>query len=287
MDATLRYRLPAVALIGPLYTGAEQGLAADLAAARALGLEGHPVCTALVVASHGQVSDVVEVPQDTVRAQLEHLSANLSLAGAAIGALVRERTTAAVLRQLDSLQVPAVLDFVASGPNGETLLDSGGIGLLTRSLGRFDLVTARRTDAELLSGGEIRSLDDAQVAAQRIVRRGAQRVLVRCGRLPARFFDADDPGGDGVGGEGTADAFDCDLYYDGEEFALYEAPHLDGAPLEGAASALVLAALAALIAGSDVPEAVRSAKRFVTESIRDGRPSSGGRRLGFSWQAHP
>ena len=264
--------------MGALYTGSERGLAADLAAARALGLEGHPVCTALVVASQGRVSDVVEVPQDTVRAQLEHLAATVGLRGVKVGALARERTAADVLRQIDALAVPAVLDFVVSGPNGETVLDGGGIDLLMRSLGAFELVTVGRTDAELISGGEIRSLDDAQVAVQRIVNHGARRVLVRCGRLPARFFEADDPGGDGA-----AAPFDCDLYYDGAEFALYEAPHLEGPSTEGAASALSLGVLAGLIEGHEPAEAIRSAKRFVTESIRDARPSSDGRRLGFGW----
>jgi hydroxymethylpyrimidine kinase/phosphomethylpyrimidine kinase len=268
-----------VAVVGPLFAGSEYGLAADLAAARALGLEAHPVSTAIVAASRGRVSDVVEVPVDTVRAQLDHLRDTLDLRGIKVGALVRGRAATEVLRVVERLDLPVVLDVVVAGPNGETLLDNNGIDVLRASLDRFALVTAGRADAELLSGGEIRSLDDAQVAVQRLARLGARRVIVRCGRLPARFFEADDPGGDG-----EAAPFDCDLYYDGEEFALFEAPHLDGAPVEGAASALALAALAGLIEGRNPTDALQFAKRFVTESIRHARPSSGGRRLAFDWQ---
>jgi len=231
--------LPPVALVGPLYVGTERGLAADLLAARSLGLEGHPVCTALVAASHGQVSDVVEVPIDTVRAQLEHLAGTVALQGIAVGALMRGRTADVVIRA-----------------------DAGG--------------------AELLSGGEIRSLDDAQVAAQRIIKRGARQVLIRCGRIPARFFDADDPGAD-AGGDGSTARFDCDLAFDGTEFALFEAPHIPGPPTEGAASALTVSTLAGLIAGNDVPSALQSAKRYVTEAVRAAVPSGDGRRLTFDW----
>ena len=38
---------------------------------------------------------------------------------------------------------------------------------------------------------EINSLDDAQVAVQRLAKLGAPRVLLRCGALPARFFEGD------------------------------------------------------------------------------------------------
>lgn len=274
--------LPPVALIGPLYVGTERGLASDLLAARALGLEGHPVCTALVAASHGHVSDVVEVPLDTVRAQLEHLAGTVSLRGVAVGALMRSRTADVVIRAVEALGLPSILDFVASGPSGETLLDRPGIDRVTTALGAFTLVTAGLRDAELLSGGEIRSLDDAQVAAQRIVNRGARHVLIRCGQIPARFFDADDPGAD-PGGDGSTARFYCDLTFDGTEFALYEAPHVPGPPTEGAASALTVSALAGLIAGGDVPSAVQNAKRYVTEAVRAAVPSGDGRRLTFDW----
>ncbi len=274
--------LPAIAAVGPLYTGTERGLAAGFAAARALGLEAHPVCTALIAASRGTVSDVVEVPVDTVRAQFEHLAGTVALAGVAVGALLRGRTAGPVIQACETLGVPTVLDFVISGPSGETLLDKAGTDLMTASLDRFSLVTVSRTDAELITDGEIRSLDDAQVAVQRLSKRGARRVVIRCGQLPARFFEAEDPGA--PIGDGSPALFDCDLYYDGEDFTLYEAPHIGDTPAEGASDSFVLAILASLIAGRGAEEAVQHAKRFVTESIRAAVPSSSGRRLSYRWQ---
>ena len=66
--------LTPVAVVGAFYTASERGLAADVLAARALGLAPLPLCTSIVVASGGRVTDVTEVPVDTVIAQLEHLA---------------------------------------------------------------------------------------------------------------------------------------------------------------------------------------------------------------------
>jgi hydroxymethylpyrimidine kinase/phosphomethylpyrimidine kinase len=272
---------PTLLLIGPLYPSGTVGLAADLAASRALGLHAAPVCTALVAAGPGRVTDVLEVPSDSIAAQLEHVLATTTIAGARVGALGSARAAEDTFRALEAMPGPIVLDFVASGSFGETLLDNRGIDALISLVGRADLVLFSRRDAELVSGGAIGSLDDAQVAVQRLHHRGAGRVVIRCGRLPARFFGAaEDPGGDG-----SAGALESDLYYDGESFALFEAPHVDGGATDGAAGAFSVATVSALMDGADYEDALRSAKTFVTEAIRHGSMRAGRRELDYTWRA--
>lgn len=255
-------RLLPVVTIGAMYTATERGLAADVLAARSLGLAPLPLCTSIVVASGGRVTDVTEVPVDTVQAQLEHLAQVGTIRGVKIGILGSPKTAAAVLGAAASLGGPVVLDIVASGPSGETVLSARGIDVVAEHLGVADLVTVSRADAELVTGGEIASLDDAQVAAQRIHNRGATSVVIRCGALPYRFYDAaDDPG------QVDPNAFSADLFYDGEDFALFEAPLLPASP-DGAGSVFALAALAGLIDGDDAHTALQKAKREATDSVR-------------------
>ena len=262
--------LTPVAVVGATYTVSERGLAADVLAARALGLAPLPVCTSIVVASGGRVTDVTDVPVDTVRAQLDHLRASGPVAGAKVGVLGGPKTAAAVLDALGDLDGPVVLDLVASGPSGETVLDARGIDAVAERLGAATLVTLSKADAELVTNGQIESLDDAQVAAQRLHNRGARQVVIRCGSLPYRFYDAaDDPGADG------RETLFADLFYDGEDFALFEAPLLDDHP-DGASSAFALAALAGLIRSEPAEAALQRAKRFATDAVRhaatvDGR----------------
>ena len=256
-------------VVGALYAGSERGLAADLLAARAAGLAPLPVCTQLVMAGDGRVTDVTDVPTDTVGAQLEHTLATTRVRGVKIGVLAGHHTARVVLDAVEPLGVPIVLDLVASGPSGETVLTAQGIDVIADRLGVATLVTLSRRDAELVTGGEITSLDDAQVAAQRIVGRGARAVVLRCGDLPYRFYDAaDDPGGDGV-----ATPLSFDLLYDGEEFTLYEAPLLN-VSAEGAVSVFAITALSRLVAGDSAELALQAAKRAVTDALRfaeDGR----------------
>lgn len=254
-----------LSLISALCTGTVRGLEADILAARRLGIRPLAVCTSLVMASHGHVTDVTEVPADTVRAQLEHLAATVAPQAMKISVLGNHQIAEAVFRAAEDYSGPVVLDFVISGPSGETVLTDRGIEAVIERLGRPTLVVLSRRDAELVSGGEIGSLDDAQVAAQRLHRRGAQRVLIKCGVLPTRFFDAaDDPGGDGHPG-----TFMTDLYYDGADFVLYEAPLLDDDGLEGASSLHAVALTRALTEGHPVEQAIQEGKRIVTDALRD------------------
>lgn len=279
--------LSPVLVVGALYAGSERGLAADILAARAVDLAPLPICTQLVMAGAGRVTDVTDVPTDTVSAQLEHTLATSPVRGAKIGILAGHQTASVVLDAIATLNVPTVLDLVASGPSGETVLSAQGIDAVAERLNTPTLVTVSRPDAELITGGEIASLDDAQVAAQRIVARGARAVVIRCGHLPYRFYDAADDPGVRPGGDGaTADTprFAFDLYYDGEDFALFEAPLVSGGVPEGAASVFAIAALSRLMAG-DAPEAaLQHAKRFATEAVRQ-HVAGDAVRLQYAWSA--
>jgi hydroxymethylpyrimidine/phosphomethylpyrimidine kinase len=256
-------------VVNALYPAVERGLAADLAATRAFGGQAYPVCTLLLMAGGGTVTDATDVPEDTVRAQLEHLAAVAEPNAMSIGVLSSHGAAEGVLEFAESFQGPVLLDLQLSGPSGETVLSRRGIDVVMSRLAVPDLVVISRSDAEPLSGGEIHSLDDAQVAAQRLSRRGARAVVIKCGPLPARFFEAEGvdapPGGDGASGDAP---FNADLYYDGDTFALFEAPHLSGPMPGGASSAFALAALRALAAGDPAESALQEAKRFVTEGLR-------------------
>lgn len=248
--------------VGAFYPGIERGLSADLIAARALDGQAYPVCTSLVVAGGGVVTDVLDVPTDSVDAQLEHLFGTRTPTAAKVSIVNHPATVEIVFSHLkDQLDGPLVFDMTLSGPSGEDIVNQRGIEALNEHLEQPNLVTLRVQDAALIAGMEIPSLDDAQVAVQRLGKLGAQRVLLRCGRLPTHFFDTDS----------EPPNYAVDLYYDGDDFALFEAPHVPAENTHGASSAYLMSVLKALCADEPMPEALQSAKAYVTEALRHGQ----------------
>lgn len=251
-------------VIGALYPGVSRGLTADLLATQALGGRGYPVCTAHVVAGRGVVTDVLNVPTDTVAAQFEHLANTESPTAAKVGIIGDASTVETTFGHLRALDGPVVLDLTLSGPSGEDVLGQRGLDALLEHLDEPDLITIRKTDAALVAGMEIPSLDDAQVAVQRIAQRGASRVLLRCGRLPAHFYDTDS----------SPPEFSVDLYYDGKDIALFEAPFLmDLSDMNGASSGLTLPLLEMMQTGMPLETAVQNAKGRVSEALRTAHES--------------
>jgi len=251
-------------VVGALYPGISRGVKADLLATQALGGHAYPVCTTHVVAGRGTVTDVLSVPTDTVSAQFEHLAESETPTAAKVGIVGDAATVEATFRHLSLLEGPVVLDLTLSGPSGEDVLGQRGLEALVDHLDQPDLVAVRQTDAALVAGMEIPSLDDAQVAVQRIAQQGAERVLLRCGQLPTHFYDKD----------GSPPEYAVDLFYDGEDIALFEAPYLSGLDdLHGASSGLLLPLLKMMQSGTTLDTALQAAKGRVTEALRAAQQS--------------
>lgn len=244
--------------VNALYPGIERGLSADILAARALHGTALPVCSAHVVAGNGVVTDVLDVPTDSIAAQLEHLFTTRTPTSARVGILNHPATVAVVFDALQQLEGPVVLDLTLSGPSGEDIINQRSLEQIQERLAEPDLVTIRVQDAQLVAGMEIPSLDDAQVAVQRIGQLGARRVLLRCGQIASHFYDL----------ETQAPEYAVDLYYDGDEFAVFEAPYLELGDRHGASSALTMSVLHELESGAPFTEALQHAKAFVTEALR-------------------
>jgi hydroxymethylpyrimidine/phosphomethylpyrimidine kinase len=267
---------PPAALVNALYTGSDRGLLADLFAADALAFAAYPVCSALVMASRGRVTDVTEVPADTVGAQLEHLATTAGVSGIKAAVMPNHSIVDAVMTFADRAQVPLIVDVRLSGPSGETVMTARAMDRMSELLDRTSLLIMRADEAAVFTGGEITSLDDAQVAAQRAFRRGAKQVVIRCGTLPARFHDAaEDPGND-------ENRLNADLFFDGEDYALFETPVVLDAP-DGGDDAYGTAILQQLISGESAITALQHATRFVAEAQRSATDNPLPR-LGYGWK---
>lgn len=114
------------------------------------------------------------------------------------------------------------------------------------------VVTPNLFEAGVLSGlGKLSSLDDMKQAAIKIHEIGAQNVVIKGGKA----LDGDHA---------------IDLYYDGQEFTVFESQKIEPAHNHGAGCTFAAAITGGLANGLNVKEAVAKAKDFVTEAIASG-----------------
>lgn len=114
------------------------------------------------------------------------------------------------------------------------------------------VVTPNLFEAGVLSGlGKLTTLDDMKQAAIKIHEIGAQNVVIKGGKA----LDGDHA---------------IDLYYDGQDFTVFETQKIEPAHNHGAGCTFAAAITGGLANGLNVKEAVAKAKDFVTEAIASG-----------------
>ncbi len=202
-------------VVGAHYAGLTFGLGADWVAAHQLGIEALSVCTALVSASHGQVSDVLPVPADTIDVQIDHILKTSTPRFCVVGAVCDKEGLEYLWARLGTASIPIVIwNVILSGPSGEDLLDCS-TETLTSFFPLADLIMINQQDACLLASMQINTLDDVQVAIQRIHKLGASKVIIRGEALPTLFSGPTRQNGD---------VKSIELFYDGSDFSLFELP---------------------------------------------------------------
>src|SRR6202161_2249773 len=113
------------------------GVTADLKTFAAYGIYGVAAITALTVQSTQGVRDIEAVRQSLFRETLEHLAADIPLAGVKLGMLASAGLVSEAehfLRKRPQLRDKVVLDPVLQSSSGTALLDAEGTALLRERL---------------------------------------------------------------------------------------------------------------------------------------------------------
>jgi pyridoxine kinase len=136
---------------------------------------------------------------------------------------------------------------------GEALNPELNAVIAEKLLPLAELVTPNLFEAEQLSGiRNISSLDQMEEASRVIAGKGARYVFIK--------------GGSKLPGQTRA----IDLFYDGSQFTRIEGELIETSWTHGAGCTTAAAITAALARGLGALEAVKLAKRFITESLRRG-----------------
>ena len=161
-------------------SGGGAGIQADLKAFAAAGCHGSSAIVALTAQSTVGVTDVLEVPPEFVRAQLDAVFSDIGVDAAKTGMLFSASIVETVSDYLAANPVPLVVDPVMVASSGARLLKDDAVEVLVgRHVPLATVVTPNLIEAEALAGEGTRA-----ELAERLHELGAQAVIVTGGHGP-------------------------------------------------------------------------------------------------------
>ena len=237
-------------------SGGGAGIQADLKTMLALGVHGMSVVTAVTAQNSVGVQGGWDLPVEAVQAQLDSVLGDIGVDAVKTGMLSSPELVRAVAERLRGVDAPLVVDPVGVSKHGDPLLRDDAVDVLRSELVPLaTVVTPNLPEVEMLTGVRVEDEDGLREGALAVLDLGPRWVLVKGGHLS----------GDAV-----------DLLTDGSVDVRVRSRRLDNRHTHGTGCTLASAIASRLALGDDVPQAVRAAKRYLTEALRGGFPLGAG-----------
>lgn len=235
-------------------SGGGAGIQADLKTFSALGCYGMSAITALTAQNTVSVTAVHPVPPGFVAQQIDAVMEDVGVDAVKIGMLHSAPVIRAVAERLAHYEVDdVVLDPVMIAKSGDRLLKEEAINTLRETLiPLVTVITPNIPEAGALLGEQVEGAGQMEAACRRLAELGPQAVLLKGGHL---------------GGDTSPDL----LYVRGEESVLtLEAERVETENIHGTGCTLSSAIAAHLARGETIADAVRRAKQYITEALKEG-----------------
>ncbi len=233
-------------------SGAGAGIQADLKTFAALGVYGLSVVTAVTAQNTVEVSAIAEVPEEVVIAQIDTVLEDIGADAVKVGMLSSTPIIQNTADRLEAWGIPhLVVDPVMMSKSGAPLLQPDAIASLKKDLLPLaTIVTPNIPEAEVLAGRQIASPAHAQEAAKAIRALGPQTVIIKGGHLEGPPVDL--------------------VLHDGQ-FTPIESVRIESSSTHGTGCTFSAAIAAFLAHGIETLEAIRLAKLYVENGIRNAQ----------------
>jgi hydroxymethylpyrimidine/phosphomethylpyrimidine kinase len=238
-------------------SGGGAGIQADLKTFHAFGVFGTSAITAVTAQNTRRVTAVHAVPLDIVTAQIEAVVSDLRPAALKTGMLATAALVGVVADAIERHGLTRyVLDPVMVATSGDRLLDADAeVTVARRMVPLAAVVTPNLHEAAILTGRDVRTLDDMREAADALIDMGAAAALVKGGHL-----------------EGEA----VDLFRDASGERVWRKPRLDTRHTHGSGCTLSAAIAAGLALDLSLVDACDRAVLWVARAIETAPGLGGG-----------
>lgn len=242
---------PVVLSIAGSDNSAGAGAQADLKAISAQGAYALTAITCVVAEVPGKVSAVQAIKPEIVREQIRLSFAAFPVAAVKTGMLYSQaiiRGTAQELRK-HSKKIRLVVDPVMVASSGDPLLRPGAMRSYYSELFPLaDLITPNLDELSIIAGEKITTLAQMRTAGQRLADQYGAAFLLKGGHLRGKRA--------------------IDLLVENGRIHEFEAPFIRGVDTHGTGCTYAAAIAAQLALGKPLPEAVATAKHYLTSAIR-------------------
>jgi hydroxymethylpyrimidine/phosphomethylpyrimidine kinase len=257
-NETIQHRIqsPPIALtIAGSDSSAGAGIQADLKTFTALGVYGLTAVTCIVAEVPRKVSRIEPVTARMVREQIEVLLKNFRLGAIKTGLLCSAEIVCAVAQTIQNgkkkaaRSIPLIVDPVMIATSGDNLLEPKAVeGYKNKLFPLATLITPNIDEAALLLETTIANRRQMASAAKALAKKYHASILLKGGHLR----------GDNA----------IDLLFHQGELREFSAPFVRGVETHGTGCTYSAAITAGLASGFSLEQAIKRAKKFVTESIK-------------------
>ena len=226
------------------------GIQADIKTAYKLGYHPATVISALTAQNSTGVRDIMPIPKEFIAKQINALLEDITPNAVKIGMLFSLDAIKLVAETISDFS-PIVLDPIIRASTGSLLLKEGGTEYMKQKLfPMVDLITPNRDEAEILSGVNIRNLDDMQNAAKILHALGTDVVITG-------YHEKDKV---------------IDLAYDGKDFFFIEDEAIETRHGHGTGCVFSTSIAIFMAQGDSLQNAAQLAHKFTKEAINRAYP---------------
>jgi hydroxymethylpyrimidine/phosphomethylpyrimidine kinase len=231
-------------------SGGGAGIQADLKTFSALGVFGTSVITAITAQNLDGVSAIQAIEAEVVQKQLHAVLKGFPIKAVKTGMLFSAEIIERVAGMLSGFrEIPLVVDPVFAATSGSKLIRDDAVRQLQEKLFPLAaLVTPNIPEAEILTGRSIKNRYDLEQAAKALFGVFNVPVLMKGGHLEDRALD---------------------ILIDGEGVQHVETELIRGVNNHGSGCTLASAIAAALARGESLRSAVKTAKNYIQQALKN------------------
>lgn len=252
----MNYKGKALTIAGSDSSGGA-GIQADLKTFQAFDVYGMSVITSVTAQNTFEVKAIYDLPREMIALQIDSIFEDIDVDAVKTGMLSNEEIIETVADRLSFYNVEKVIvdPVMVSKSKARLLKESAEKKFIELIIPLAFLITPNIPEAEVISGIEIKNIEDMKNSAEKIKEMGAKNVLIKGGHL-----------------EGDKST---DILFDGIKFYLFEEKRVLSKNTHGTGCTFSSAITACLARGEDLYDAVKKAKQYITVAIKEAPDNIG------------